>query len=166
MPREKADPEELRRLTEVFRQHGADEPESLARSQLEEGIPQLAIFCFLKALWDAIEPEDQGGWFEDEIDWARSHPNAPGAQLGPALAEMLAKGVRREAIIDLIRVMQYNSLYHACLLIDGALRVDLPIRDWALHQVDAEGRPVAIIRLHEVLLSMDPTGRELRPRGS
>ena len=165
MPRKKADPEELRQLAEVFRLHGADEPESWARSQLEEGIPQLAIFCFLKALWQGIASEEDGDWFEGEIEWAKSRPNAPCAQLGPALEEMLAKGVRREAIIDLIRVMQYNLLYHACLLIDGSRKVDFPINDWTLHQVDEEGRPVAIIQgLHEVLLSMDPTGREMRPR--
>jgi hypothetical protein len=165
MPRKIADPEELRQLAEVFRLHGADEPESWALSQLEEGIPQLAIFCFLKALWQGIVPEDGVDWFEGEIEWAKSRPNDPCAQLGPALEEMLAKGVRREAIIDLIRVMQYNSLYNACLLIDGAMRMDLPVNDWTLHQVDEEGRPVATIQgLHEVMLSMDPTGREMRPR--
>jgi hypothetical protein len=165
MSREKADPEELGQLTEVFRQHGADEPESWARSQLEEGIPQLAIFCFLKALWQGIVAEDGKDWFGAEIEWAKSRPNDPCAQLGPALEEMLAKGVRREAIIDLIRVMQYSSIYYACLLLDGTRMVNLPVKDWTLHQVDEEGRPVAIIQgLHESLLSMDPTGREMRPR--
>lgn len=51
MPRQRIDASELRRLTDVFRQHGARDPESWARSQLGEGIPQLAIFCFTKALW-------------------------------------------------------------------------------------------------------------------
>ena len=51
------DPDELRRLTEVFREHEADDPEAWARSQLEEGIPQLAIFCFSKALWEGVVEE-------------------------------------------------------------------------------------------------------------
>jgi hypothetical protein len=43
--------------------------------------------------------------------------------------------------------------------------VDLPVSDWTLHQVDESGKPIAIIQgLHEVLLGMDPTGREMRPR--
>lgn len=37
MPRKEADPEELRQLTELFRQHGAEDPEQWAPSQLEEG---------------------------------------------------------------------------------------------------------------------------------
>ena len=167
MARRRADPEELQRLTEVFRQHGARDPELWARSQLEEGIPQLAIFCFTKALWEGIIPEDDTGWIDQEIEWAKSRPRDPCAQTGPALEEMLAKGVSRQAITDLVRVMQYSVLYHACSLLDGSRTVDLPVNDWLLHQVDEDGKPVAIIQgLHEVLLGMDPTGREMRPRGT
>ncbi len=166
MPRRQADPEELQRLTELFRQHGANDPESWARSQLEEGIPQLAIFCFAKALWEGVIEEGDEDWVDREIQSAKLHPKNPCAQAGPALAEMLARGVGRESINALVRVMQYSALYHACSLIDGAVSVDLPVNEWVLHQVDAEGRAVAIIQgLHEVLLSMDPTGREMRPKG-
>jgi hypothetical protein len=80
---------------------------------------------------------------------------------------MLAKGVRRRAIVDLVRVFQYSALYHACSILDGSHVEDVPITDWTLHQVDEEGKDVAIIQgLHEVLLGMDPTGREMRPRGA
>lgn len=166
MPRRPANPDQLRRLTEVFRQHGARDPETWARSQLEEGIPQLAIFCFARALWDGVVPEGDDGWIDEEIRHAESRPGDPCAQSGLALAEMLAKGVSRQAIVDLVRVFQYSALYHACALLDGSLGVDLPVSQWTLHQTDDEGRPVAIIQgLHEVLLGMDPTGREMRPRG-
>ena len=167
MARRRADPEELRRLTEVFRKHGAPDPELWAQSQLEEGIPQLAIFCFAKALWEGVIPEGDAGWIDQETEWARSRPRDPCAQSGPALEEMLAKGVSREAITDLVRVFQYSALYHACSLLDGSRTLDLPVSDWTLHQVDGAGKPVAIIQgLHEVLLGLDPTGREMRPRGS
>ena len=167
MARERANPEDLRRLADVFRQHGANDPEAWARSQLEEGIPQLAIFCFSKALWEGVVDETDDGWIDREIEWAKARPRDPCAQIGPALEEMLAKGVSRQAITDLVRVMQYEQLYHVCSLLDGARTVDLPVSDWTLHQVDEDGEPVAIIDgLHEVLLGMDPTGREMRPRGS
>ena len=167
MPRGKAEPDELRRLTEVFRKHGADDPEAWARSELEEGIPQLAIFCFAKALWEGVIEEGDHDWIDREIEWAKSNPKDPCAQGGPALGEMLAKGVSRKAINDLVRVMQYNAVYHACSLVDGSLSVDLPVNTWTLHQVDEDGHPVAIIQgLHEVLLGMDPTGREMRPKGT
>jgi hypothetical protein len=165
MARRRADPEELQRLTEVFRRHGAPDPELWARSQLEEGIPQLAIFCFAKALWEGVISEGDTGWIDQEIEWAKSRPRAPCAQSGPALEEMLAKGVSREAITNLVRVFQYQVLFHTCSLLDGSLAVDLPMSDWTLHQVDENGEPVAIIQgLHEVLLGLDPTGREMRPR--
>lgn len=161
------DPDELRSLTEVFRQAGATDPESWARSQLAEGIPQLAIFSFAKALWNGAIREDDDKWIDQEMEWAKKCSSDPCAQVGPALQEMLAKGVSRSAITDLVRVMQYEVLYHACSVLDGASMEDVPITDWTLHQVDEDGQPVAIIQgLHEVLLSMDPTGREMRPRGS
>jgi hypothetical protein len=176
MPREPANPEELQRLAAVFRELGADDPEAWARSQLEEGIPQLAIYCFTRALWEGVVDENDHDWIDRKIEWAKAHPRAPCAQVGPALQEMLAKGVIQEmlakgvnpqAITDLARVMQYELLFHLCSLLDGSRSVDLPVNDWTLHQVDEQGEPVAIIQgLHEVLLSMDPTGREMRPSGS
>lgn len=86
MVRRRANLEELRRLTEVFRQNGAPDPEQWARSQLEEGIPQLAIFCFAKALWEGTISEDHTEWVDQEIEWAESRPNDPCAQSGPSAA--------------------------------------------------------------------------------
>jgi hypothetical protein len=134
---------------------------------LEEGIPQLAIFCFSKALWEGVVDENDDGWIDREIEWAKTCPWDPCAPVGPALEEMLAKGVSRQAITDLVRAMQYGVLYHVCSLLDGSRTVDLPVNNWTLYQVDENGQPVAPIQgLHEVLLGMDPTGREMRPRGS
>lgn len=167
MARRPPDPAELRRLTDLFRQHGAPDPEMWARSQLEEGLPQLAVFCFAKALWEGVVAEGDNGWIDGEIEWAKSRPSDPCAQAGPALAEMLGKGVSRQAITDLVRVFQYSALYHACSLLDGSRVVHLPVSEWILHQVDEEGKPIAIIQgLHEVLLGLDPTSREMRPRGT
>ncbi|MEZ6141884.1 MAG: hypothetical protein R3B84_15035 [Zavarzinella sp.] len=167
MPFRDVDPDELRSLADLFRQAGARDPESWANSQLAEGIPQLAIFSFAKALWNGVMPEDDDKWIDQEIEWAKSRPLDPCAQSGPAMEEMLVKGVSRKAIVDLVRVFQYSALYHACSILDGSRVEDVPITDWRLHQVDEEGKDVAIIQgLHEVLLSMDPTGREMRPRGA
>ncbi len=165
MPSRDVDPDELQSLTEVFRRAGAIDPESWARSQLAENIPQLAIFSFAKALWNGIIREDEESWIKEEMEWSRAHPSDPCAQMGPALEEMLAKNVSRRAIIDLVRVMQYSAIYHACMILDGARVEDVPITDWLLHQIDEQGSPTAIIQgLHEVLLGMDPAGREMRPR--
>ena len=43
----------------------------------------------------------------------------------------------------------------------------MPVQGCILYQVDEDDHLVAIIQgLHEVLLSLDPTGREMRPRES
>ena len=167
MPFHDVDPDELRSLTEVFRRAGATDPESWAHSQLAEGIPQLAIFSFAKALWNGMIREDDDKWIEQEIEWAKSRPRDPCAQSGPALAQMLAKGVSRQAITDLVRVFQYSAIHHACSILDRSRTEDVPVTDWTLHQVDKDGKPVASIQgLHEVLLSLDPSLREMRPRES
>jgi hypothetical protein len=163
MPRQEVDPEELRKLTAIFAEHGAPDPEGWARSQLANGIPQLAIFCFAKALWDGVVREGDTGWIEREIE-ARGRSGFPS---GPALEEMLAKGVSREAITDLVRTMQYCALFQACCLIDGVAVANLPVNQWTLFQVDDDGKSVALIQgLNEVLMSLDPTGREMGPRRS
>jgi len=165
MPRKKADPEELRQLTEVFQKTGAPQPEDWARSQLEEGIPQLAVYCFTKSLWEGVVDENDPDWIDEQIEASAKWPHGECAMAGPALTEMLSRGVSREAITDLVRVMQYQTLFHVCVLIDGASVPDLPVKDWTLYQTDDEGKPLDIIQgTHEVLVSLDPTGRELGPR--
>ena len=118
MPFKDVDPDELRELSDVFRNAGADDPESWANSQLAEGIPQLAIFSFAKALWACVVAEDNDQWINGEIEWSKNRPNDPCAQIGPALQEMIDKGVGRQSITDLVRVIQYEALYHACSLLD------------------------------------------------
>ena len=62
-------------LAEKFRDVGAGEPEGWAASEVEEDIPQLARYLFLRCVWRSAEqwklpPE---GWFagrEDEADTA------------------------------------------------------------------------------------------------
>jgi hypothetical protein len=167
MPVRNVDPEKLRSLTEVFRRAGATDPASWAHSQLAEGIPQLAIFSFAKALWNGVIAEDDDKWIDQEIEWSKSRPRDPCAQSGPALEEMLAKGVSRDAITDLVRVFQYSAMHHACSILDGARVEDVPVTEWMLQHIDDTGKPAATIQgLHEVLLSMDPTGREMRPRST
>ena len=80
---------------------------------------------------------------------------------------MLSSGVSRETITDLVRVVQYETLYHVALLLEGAIEPSLPIRAFSAFEVDADGSPVTLVQgVHEVLLSLDPTRREMRPRNA
>ncbi|MBN2392440.1 MAG: hypothetical protein JXR84_17045 [Anaerolineae bacterium] len=155
-------------LEETFRRLGAHEPESWARSEIEENIPQLARFLFLRAAWRCVVSEDDNSWIDRAIETSERHPNAPCAGIGPALNRLLAEGVDRQDIVDIVRVKQYETLFDLCYLLDdpGDLEPELEEMHWVLHEVGQNGRLTGRIvqGLYESLLSMDPTGREMCPR--
>lgn len=170
-PTPEADPEVLQRLTEEFRALGAFDPESWARSQIEEGIPQYARLVFLRQAWTNIVAEDDTSWIDVEIHESERKPRDPGASSGPALKRMLASGASQEDITEVVRVMQWQLLFNlAYQLADpGVVEYpsdELPRVDWALFELDADGKPLhPIDGLHESVLDTDPSGREMRPKG-
>jgi hypothetical protein len=58
----------IAKLTDVFRRLGADDPKGWAASEIEEGIPQLATFLFLKTAWRYIVSENDTTWIETAIE--------------------------------------------------------------------------------------------------
>lgn len=165
MTGQRAERARLEELIQVFGDYGADDPEELARSEVEEGIPQLAIFSFAMALWSCVVDEDDDRWIDQEIERVKDGPTDPCAQIGPALQEMRSRGVSRRAIVDLVRVAQFGALSHAVSVIDGTRVPDVPIRNWKLYQTDEEGCPITALHgIRDMLPRLDPTGREMRPR--
>jgi hypothetical protein len=158
---------ELEKLTTVFRKLGAKDPERWARSQVEEGIPQLARFVFLKQAWKSVVSEDDSSWIDGQIMQAASKPDEPYAGVGQALLSLRALGASDEELTDLVRGMQAELLFQICSLLGDPGDLEPAVKDlgWVLVQIDEEGNPVdAIGGLHESVLELDPTGREMRPR--
>jgi hypothetical protein len=63
--------------------------------------------------------------------------------------------------------MQAMLLVSICYLLEDPAELEQEVEDvaWVLVQVDAHGNVLAPIGgLHESVLEMDPTGREMRPR--
>ena len=109
--------------------------------------------------------EDELDWVNNRIQYNYSTPGDPCSQLPQALKEMLDKNVSREAIIDLIRVIQYETLFHVCSTIDRTYEADTPVSEWSLYQLNDNDDPTDIISgLHESLLEFDPSANEMRPR--
>ena len=157
---------EIQSLTRRFAAVGASDPESWARSQLEEGIPQLARFLFLRQAWQQVVPEDDPSWISAEIEAAVDEPDAPLAGVGHALARLKAAGASDDDLTDLVRGMQAHLLSGLCYLLeDPGLDAEPEAADvsWALCQLTEEGA-LLINGLHESVLETDPTGREMRPR--
>jgi hypothetical protein len=170
MTRRETTPQELRQLTEHFRALGVDNPESWAKSQLQEGIPQYARLVFLRQAWKSIVAEGETAWIDKLIALSKDRPQAPGAGIGPALTRILAAGACREDIGEVVRVMQWQLLFSLTYLLSDPGTVDypskkLPHANWALFEVDENGNPLhPISGLHESVLGTDPSGREMRPK--
>jgi hypothetical protein len=163
--------QEIQKYTEYFRAFGASDPEAWAHSQVEEGIPQYDRFVFLHQAWQHIITDGDISWIESFIEQAERYPRDPGAGIGPALKRMLALGVERADIAEVVRVMQWQVLAGLTYQLADPSIVEYPLPDmphveWALFAVDEEGNSLhPIDSLHESVLDTDPTGREMRPRG-
>lgn len=156
-----------RALTQLFAELGAADPEAWARSQLDEGIPQLARYLFLRAAWRLVLGEDDRSWIDGTIAASARAPGAPLSGLGPALERLRAAGARDEDLTEVARGMQVAALFGFCHLLDEAPHEEPEVADvrWALVQVTPEGNIVGqVTGLHESVLETDPTGREMRPR--
>lgn len=167
-------PKDLNKLIELFRKLGAPNPEGWARSQHEEGINQLHRFLFLREAWKGVVSESDDSWIDANIEASKIRPDVPFAGLGQAMGRMLEKNVDRKDIVDLVRAIQVLTISDMCYILDCPEldEPELEEHGWALAEVvmndDFEiqytGR--TINALHESVLSLDPTGREMRPRAS
>ena len=154
-------------LAELFRQLGAREPEQWARSQMSEGIPQLQRFLFLKSAWANVVRDGDSKWIDDEIHSSKSHPERPFAGLGAGLERCRQLGVADRYLIEIARCLQVQMLFNISYLMDHPGDLPAPLQDmcWGLFQVDDAGNPfgLQIAGLHESVLELEPTGREMRP---
>jgi hypothetical protein len=161
-------PQSLAELTALFERLGARDPAAWAASQLEEGIPQLHRFLFLRQAWTAIEAQSDAQWIAAYVALAEKQPDAPYAGLGLALKRALAAGAASVDVAEIARAAQAQLLFQLCYLMeDPSLdETELEGLGWGLFRTDEEGQPLGPIwGLHESVLETDPTGREMRPEG-
>lgn len=137
-------------LTEAFRSLGAREPESWASSQLEEGIPQLHRFAFLKALWEAVDGPASKVWVAAARDGENELPDEAAMT---ALKRMKELGVTDDDITNAVRAAHEEQVYFVAQVIDdsaGALAEldydgDETDVQWGLFVIDDKGKPKAPI---------------------
>lgn len=155
--------DELERLTELFRKLGADDPESWAYSQVNEGIPQLACFLFLRQAWRQIVSTDSHDWMAAYVDAFDEDPTGPYGGAGWALKKLQDKDATPEELSHLVRAMQAELLFGFCYLLEdpGGVEEDVSHVRWGLFLLDEDYQPVRRISgLHESVLETDPTGNE------
>lgn len=162
-------------LVSLFRRLGARDPEGRARSEVDEGIPQLMAFLVMRGMWSGVIGDEDTAWIEEHVASAAHAPKGPTAGVGAALRRLLAAGADPKDLSEVVRGMQYSTLFRIAYVLDDALSAldgvrdavpELAEVDWSLFEVNADGEPIRPISggLHEIALSMDPTGREMRPR--
>ena len=157
-------------LVDLFRRLGAPSPRAWAHSQVTEGIPQLARFLFLKQAWSNVVSEGNTAWIENAIKSAQVRPDDPYAGLGAALARCKAAGASPDDLTEIARCVQAELLFAIAYLLEGPpddLDIDVDV-SWGLFETDEHGHPTKnrIGDLHESVLELDPTGREMRPMSS
>lgn len=157
------------RLTRLFEIAGAADPADWANSEIEDGIPQLARFLFLRQAWSQVVKDGDVSWIDREIQQSEKKPDAPGAGLGLALSRLLKSGASKEDLSEVARVAQWQLLFGLCYqLSDPAIEEEeLAHVGWGLFEMNESGeagRPIE--GLHESVLETDPTGREMRPKVS
>jgi hypothetical protein len=83
---------------------------------------------------------------------------------------MLDAGIPEQDIARFARIMAYQTAFNLCYhLSDSAASYEGPGApsakwEWELYEVKAGDPAEPMICVHELLLTADPTGREMRPR--
>jgi hypothetical protein len=168
-------------LAETFRGLGAEEPEAWALSEVEDGIPQLARFIFLRRLWRGAEEWTQApaDWFIDRdpepADDDEEDDDAPSAEAVPveeedaepaffavqqAVRRILAAGADPEDLKEVARAVFLHAVFAAVQTVDEGYdpEVGEGMPGWLLTEVGGDlvltGR--MLDKLHEDLFTTEP----------
>jgi len=132
-------------LAERFRRLGCAEPDSLARTQIEEDTPELARFVFLQELWRlVIRNGDLYG-----LNYFAG-PNDDGR--GGALRRIKECGVDLKDLFTVIQEAQINVIRDLAGVLDGLNNLGRELEDvsWGLYELDSDLKPTRPIdSLHE-----------------
>jgi hypothetical protein len=152
---------DTRDLVDLFQRLGAPNPAGWARSEINEGIPQLERFLFLRQAWRKVLEDKSINWIEEELN---TPVDGPGGGIVDALRSLLDLEIDRVALTTIVRTMQWRLLFDFCYLLgDPALDEEGTEHiSWGLFQTNEDGEPLKpIAGLHESVLETDPTGREM-----
>jgi hypothetical protein len=102
---------------------------------------------FLEQVWkQIINPQMSESWIGDAVARFERTPDAPFADLGPALKRLLASGADRRDLCLVARHASYEAAFQVLYMLDDP-------------GVDRDDNKM----MHEELLGADPSGRDGRP---
>jgi len=102
---------------------------------------------FSERAWDEIINADAAGsWIDATIASAKKTPDEPFADVGPVLESILKKGVTRDELFRVARMIRYETVFETVQLA-------------AEEELDGD----QLEGVHEELLTSDPSGKDGRP---
>src|SRR5262245_30510737 len=126
---------------------------------------------FLRGAWTVVPSEEDIGW----VDRAAAQPlaNEPLGDYGSILREMISKGVSKYSIARFAKIVGYETAFGLLYHLEDSnasyegFDVDAKDLSWGLYLQDDSYQPTEQLSgLHETILSLDPSGREMRPRAA
>lgn len=102
---------------------------------------------FLAQLWsEVINAPLNNTWIDSKLRSAKARADAPFADVGMALDNLIKLGAKREDLSAIARWAGYEAIFHTL---------------FELAETEVEG---GLQGLHEQLVAADPTGRAGRPK--
>ncbi len=164
---------EAESLRHFLLEHGCAEAEALVATEITDNRPAVTRWLFLQQLWPGIIDGYAASteWIDRFITQTTADPTGSFADAGHAMKRMVAAGVPTTDIAQVMRFAAYEAVFGVLSFIDDGFvqnieGEEVEGRGWALVETDAEGELTGrtLDGLHESLLSMDPSGREGRPK--
>jgi hypothetical protein len=143
-------------LVRRFRELGAQDPESWAKSESEENIPQLARFCFIRGIRHSIESwTTSDTWIDNSLKEGARGGHEIFVKGGQALRGLLDAGASRKDLQDVARLIAFEATFEVVDRIDEGYDADLDddYPGWRLIEtMDEKETARAVGGLHESLL--------------
>ena len=130
------------------------------------------IELFARGVWKKIPSENDVTWVERLSKEQLS--NQPLGDFGTIINEMIEKGVSKETIARFAKLVGYETAFGLCYHLEdpvasyeGFPKTNEQIT-WGLFRVDPDtNEPIEGLNgIHEVLLGLVPSGREMRPKNT
>ena len=129
-----------------------------------------------------IEVFDRGVWklvpSQDDVSWvhriaASRTTSAPLGDFGSLVGDMLEKGVSAESIARFAKIIGYETAFQLCYHLEDPSASYQGFSDpeeiaWGLFRVNPDtNEPLEpMCGIHEIILGMDPSGCEIRPKNA